>query len=550
MRTIGIDIGSYSVKVAEVIQTKKGIQLVSITEHLLGQNPAFDSELEIVEILRALAIQYDPISTKYVVGLKQEWISQRLKIFPFNDRHKILKTLPFEIEEEIPFTLENAISDARITRLIGSTTEVLALVVPKTLIEKSLSRFEGPNLKINILTAESIALANVIEPWGEPFLADPMPTEEQEKDPPKRKLTLLIDIGHSRTHVLAFDRSRLIASRTINWGSKNISETIAKRYEIPFVDAVKEMNSKSFVLLNKDGASYDQMIFSDTIGKVVRDLGRQLKMASMEFQSDFNAQVIGAEITGGGSQIINLGAFLTMQLETPVNVCKWLNHFQNNGDIPHQLEATGGLAVGLATEGFRKPKNPAINFRKDEFVLQNQSSKIFWETWGGTVRLLGIVFVITLIFGNIREYLAATLVEKTYEVLGNQAKTVAKLSQKQANEAGVKVYIKNEKERIKETKALLGVINMNSAMDILKNINDLIPGKDQMAVQVKKLDIIDDQVFFEGTTTKPDGGNQIKQALQRISIDGKVQGSATPAPERGQNFSFQLKVDRGLNKQK
>lgn len=549
MRSIGIDIGSYSIKIAELMQTKKGVQITALHEHVLGQNPAFDPEFEILEILRGLAVKYDPTSTKFVVGLRQEFITQRVKTFPFTDRQKVMKSLPFEMEEETPFSIDNAVYESKAVQTMGSFSEVLAMVAPKAKIADAIARFQGYNIKVTVLSSEGMGIANLVEAWTEAPPAEPAPPASlDEENKPIRPLRLLIHIGHTRTHVSAFFKDRLVSSRTLLWGAKSVAEAISKRYEIPFVEAMKEMTTKAFVLLAKEGASYDQIIFSDTIAKQLKELTREMRLALLDVQSELSGEVTIAEITGGGAQIINLGPYLTTQLELPVNQFRWSTRFSSVAEIPVGLDFSGGLAVGLAIEGYKKPRNPALNFRRGEFALQNESSALFWETWGGTLKLGAAIFAVAFVYTNIRDSLAFSLTEVTAETLKTQAKTVAGLNPKQANEAGVRKYIKNERDRIKETQALLGVMKMSSALEVLKQLNDALPPKTELTVTVKKLFIEDEQVTFEGTVKQAGGIDRVESAARRIALGGSVQASKGAATADGQGFSMRFRVDRGIEK--
>lgn len=549
MRSIGIDIGSYSIKIAELTQTKKGVQITALQEHVLGQNPAFDPEFEILEILRGLAVKYDPTSTKFVVGLRQEYITQRVKTFPFTDRQKIMKSLPFEMEEETPFSIDNAVFESKMVQTMGSFSESLAMVAPKTKIAEAIGRFQGYNIKVNILSAENMGIANLVESWADAPPSEPSaPASLDEENKTIRPLRVVIHLGHTRTHINAFFKDRLVTSRTILWGAKAVAEAISKRYEIPFVEAMKEMTTKAFVLLTKEGASYDQIIFSDTIAKQLRELTRDMRLALLEIQTELSGEVTIAEITGGGAQIVNLGPYLTTQLELPVNPFRWSARFSSLAEIPAQLDFCGGIAVGLAIEGYKKPRNPALNFRRGEFALQNESAARFWETWGGTLKLGAAIFAVAFVYTNIRDSLAYSLLEVTGDTLRAQAKSVAGLSPKQSNEAGVKKYIKSERDRIRETQALIGVMKMNSALEVLKQLNDALPPKNELTVTVKKLFIEDEQVTFEGTVKQAGGIDRVEAAARRIALGGNVQASRGASTADGQGFSMRFKVDRGLER--
>src|SRR5438105_2918095 len=99
MRTVGIDIGSYSIKVAEIESNLKSATVRDFYEieltHELGQ----DLRLEKLEAIRRIANQYDPSTYRIIVGMGSEFSSQRILTFPFLERRKILQSLPFELED-------------------------------------------------------------------------------------------------------------------------------------------------------------------------------------------------------------------------------------------------------------------------------------------------------------------------------------------------------------------------------------------------------------------------------------------------------------------
>ena len=104
LKSLGIDIGSSSVKIVEMQSTSKGFQVSQFFEHTLNVVPGVDQELEIIEFLRDFTSHYDPNQTRFVVGLRQDRVALRNKFFPFNDRIKIFKSLAFELEEDLPFS--------------------------------------------------------------------------------------------------------------------------------------------------------------------------------------------------------------------------------------------------------------------------------------------------------------------------------------------------------------------------------------------------------------------------------------------------------------
>ena len=100
-KSLGIDIGTYSIKIVEAQTTSKGVQVNHFFEHVLNPIPGSDHELETLEFLREFTSKYDE-TTKFIVGLRQDRVAIRNKFFPFNERLKISKSLPFELVPHLP----------------------------------------------------------------------------------------------------------------------------------------------------------------------------------------------------------------------------------------------------------------------------------------------------------------------------------------------------------------------------------------------------------------------------------------------------------------
>ncbi len=552
MKSVGIDIGSSSIKVVEVTLNNKGqLKLTRFVDHPLGQNPAFDPEIQIIEFLKSLAGSYGADAAKFVMGLTQDRVSVRHKIFPFSDRLKIQKSLAFELEEDLPFSSDSAIFDAKVIRTRGATAEVLACATPKSRVAEHMSRFGDIGLEISTLSAEGLALGNCFESWFDapPSSAADPNMELEPENTPLKNINVVISIGHSRTLINAYENNQLVGARCVLWGTKSVAEAISRRYEIPYVEALKEMQTKAFILNSKEGASYDQIIFSDTISNQFKDLCRDINISLLEFKAELHAQVVSVGLTGGGSQILNLQAFMTTQLETPCNRIQVLDHFANIGfERTAKVDATIGVALGLAIEGLKKPRNPAIQFLRGEFASQNHILKQFWHTWGTSLQFALAFYVAFSVYSGLRENLAVSLNERTHDALIEQAKKVANLSKKQANEKGVKKYIRDQKKRSQELKTLSNIAHMNSAMDVLKKVNDALPARSNVIINVKHWSLADSQATLEGSAASAREISLLRQALANVASDGRVELKAARfAPPPGSvSFAFGFKVDRGI----
>ncbi|MGE3758329.1 MAG: pilus assembly protein PilM, partial [Pseudobdellovibrionaceae bacterium] len=295
LKSVGIDIGTSSIKVLEIVASNKGLALHRFTDHPLSTNLNHDTELDIIEFLRKLASEYDPNNTVFSVALRQDQVATRYKNFPFRERQKILKSLPFELEEDLPMNPETAVYDAKILQYRGASAEVLACAASKEAVGNLVKLCADALIEPSLISCEGAALANWKENWTQ---APPAIEGAALIDTSVLSKTVVIqmNLGHTHTVVNALEDGRLISSRTIYWGGKQIAEAIAKRYEISYEAALRELQLKGFILTSKGSASADQITFSDTISGAFKDLLKELRLYLLEIRSDFNAYINSIEI--------------------------------------------------------------------------------------------------------------------------------------------------------------------------------------------------------------------------------------------------------------
>lgn len=552
MRSVGIDIGTSQVRIVELQTTSKGFQIVAHRERTLSRATGTDLELEIIEFLREVAAEYDPSQTRFCVGLRQDKVAVRNKMFPFADRLRIQKTLPFELEEDLPFSSDNAIFDGKIVRQVGTGAEVLAAAAPKQHIEHLLRLMKDSGIAPHLVSSEGTAFANLFEHWSLPVSIAPAPppslTEEEVK--PSRPIRVVLNIGHTRTLVCAFDNQHLVGVRSILWGGNNLVEAIAAKYSLPLSEAQKELENKGFILTARQDVSFEAKIFSDLIAKGVRELIRDLQLSLLEFRSEFGGEITAVQMTGGCSGIQGLGPFMTQHLEVPVNRVDILSFFPNIlFERTPGAELRLGSAIGMAIEGLRKPRNPALNFMKGEFAKQSNFVKDLWTQWGGVAQVAMVAFVGLCVWTYTRGFVSADLEEASKQALRNQGKAIAHLPAKSANEKNVKKYISDNRKKIAEIRTIESLAGMNSAMDVLNKISSSLPDARSSKIDILELSIKDNRAKLSGFVA---GGREaaenIRSRLGNVAVNGQVTLDAVqPGPQKT-GFRISFNVDRNIQK--
>ncbi len=557
MRSIGLDIGEYSVKLVELFQNKKIISINQIQEKQLSQNVTVeDKELEVIEFVRNFLASGDYSQARWILSVKQDQVTTRFKTFPFSDRLKIQKSLSFEMEEDIPFSTDSCVFDAKVIRTLGASSDILATAAPKTQVEKIISLAANFGIDIHAVTVDGLAFANLVEDWESPPPEQTETLDLNENEKPKKYIQIILNIGHKKTLFTAYEDNRLIFTRSLFWGANQLVHEIIKNQSISYIEALRVLHTQGALLINKENASFEQAKLSALLTKGLRELVRDIQMTALELQSEFNADITALHFTGGGSLLPNLSGFLTQHLEIACNSINLLQNYvgsMNSLSSPeqaHEIESRFTTAVGIALEAFKKPRNPAANLLKGEFAKQNDRFKILWEQWGNVAQSGIAALFVLFVWSSFRGTFSTTLNDKSDEAIVTQAKNVAKLPKKQANEAGLKKYIKENKKKAAELKLVAQVAQMNSALDILKKVSEAAPQKDQVKVDIMTFQIKDDVVQIIGYASSPKEIATLSQNMKTIAADGIVNSQPSNlslVPNRTA-FNISFKADRGLIK--
>ncbi|OFZ12792.1 MAG: hypothetical protein A2Z20_07060 [Bdellovibrionales bacterium RBG_16_40_8] len=542
MLSIGIDIGSYSIKVAKVKSAYKGYELLHYSEHPLSQDPGKDNKIEIIEILRAIELTAGEDNYQIVAGVHQFEASLRRREFPFRERHKILKSLPFELEDDIPFSSDNAIFDAKITHYRGQTTYVLACACPKEHLMRMLAQFSDGNVHPNIVSIDGVAMANLFEEWREAPWEYP---DGLQYLPEAAQTDLIINIGHRTTTAAVIKDGYLLDIRQIDWGGKDIADLIATRYNIHILEALKELRKKAFILINNEGATKEQVALSDLMKQAIDVLTQKLRLALLDMKNLHQIEYRQAILTGGVSQLRNLGPYLTQKIEVASNRLGQLDMLPqlNFGASPNN-EISFVTAIGLALEGIKRPKNPPLNLLKEEFAQKNQEVKILWDKWDHTAKILVATFIIILIWSVMRDSFSSSNAEMAYDMMRTQAKKI--LGSRRPSEKEIKSYISEQEQKLKLKEMVEGLRGIQSSLDILKNISNFAPNKALGGLNVREFKANTQEISIVGEASRAEVVNQLRSELKKIAKSKQVQDIPSPQAITAnyKSFGFTFKIER------
>jgi general secretion pathway protein L len=537
LKSIGIDIGSSSIKIAELEVSGKSLIVQKIQSYPLTSKTESDRELEIITTLKDAITFFDTDEkTKFVIGLPQDKASLRRLSFPFKEKFKIIKSLPFEMEDLTPFSLEDSIYEAKILKKQGLVTEVLAIALPKEIISKTINTANDCGIDPDILSLEGLALNNLFEDIFEApknvstseDLAEFDDEDEEDESESTKKLTIkepkefihgegVLNLGHDSSLLIVRADRQLQAVRRINWGSKDIIQNLAYEFNIQPKEADAMLKASKGVLLRSQGADPKDQKVSEVISKSLEKMAQRIHLTLLEIKGSHQVKVDGLGLLGGLSLVHNLGPRLTQYLQVPCNRILKIKHHPEIS-LESTIDFMGCIAIGLAMEAAKRPTQPAVNFRRDEFSKGGSQFKKLWRDWNFHIKLASASLILFFFYAQIRTTLSEDLALTARRSMKDTAEKVLRIKKSQASERKLRTLLKDlEKREELKVKVNSHTKNAPSPLKLLKSISEKAPSRRQFPVDIKSLEIEATRVEMIGLTKAKNEIQRFARSLESLS---------------------------------
>lgn len=161
MKIVGLKIEKGMVAASVVLKTFRQVELKD------SFSLPFTTDGQLVEILKERS--KDWAGARIISSIPGRYFSQRTIHFPFADHNRVEKALPFEIEDSVPFPLDDVVLDHVI--LDGAAggrdsggrreTPVLGLMLPKAILRRHLELLASAGLDPQVIVPSYIGLYSV-----------------------------------------------------------------------------------------------------------------------------------------------------------------------------------------------------------------------------------------------------------------------------------------------------------------------------------------------------------------------------------------------------
>lgn len=534
-KIIGVDVGSYSVKVAEVERSFKSFAFTNFYERRIQYNELLSPEESVAIALQGILDDNDLSWDLVCAGMPGQRVSSRLLTFPFGSAKKINQTVTFEMESHIPFDISEVLLDYSVVWSTKDASKVLVAYLRKGEFAKQLSTLQGVGIDPRYFGAEGVELVHLVT---------------LGMVPPEGAYAI-IDLGHEKTTVAICQGKQLSYVRAISIAGKAVTEAIAKALEVPYEEAERikiEMGQVS----SGQREAVDEMStkIGNAIDGVFADLFLHLRQTLFTFSDTEGVPVEGIFICGGTSRMPGLDHALTDTLKQNVaqlnaldfHFCHLLHGEANRHVIPQ--------ALALALRGVAAGGPHDINFRQGEFAFTGDVEQL-----GGSMRRVVIVagLIVALALGHftIKYYslkkrlgkLQSDVASLVTQALPGTPKRALKTTQLALSV--IKGKQNEMRERIAKLEEILGL----SPLDVLAEISKTLPSREELTLDVNNLSISQSRATFSGATDSFESVDRIKRALEKAPLFRNVTSGNVRKGVKGE-IKFDVAMEIGPEKEK
>jgi type IV pilus assembly protein PilM len=308
---IGLDIGSSTIKAAEVVETKKGPTLSNfgmlkiapgiIEEGTIKDHAAVSEAIR--ELFKASNIKDKNVAIS-IGGYSV--IVKKINVQTMTE-DELQETIHFEAEQYIPFDISDVNLDFQIlgeSEHNPNQMSVLLVAAKKEMVNDYLHLIEMAGLNTLIIDVDAFSLQNIFE--------FNYRTEDES--------VALIDIGASKTSLNILKGYSSVFMRDVSLGCGQINQQIVSLADCSIEEAEEIKHSEQPELISIDDL---RSIVSSVVADWTTEIKRALDFFYSTYPEDHISRII---LSGGGANIMEFRQLLSAETSAEVEI---INPFEN-----------------------------------------------------------------------------------------------------------------------------------------------------------------------------------------------------------------------------
>jgi type IV pilus assembly protein PilM len=512
---VGLDIGAWSLKLAELSAGLRGAAFARFEELLLPQS----APSEEVEATIQLWLQSRGLSPEVLVtALSTERVTQRHLRFPFAGAKRVSAAIGYEIDEELPVPMTNVLVGHEQVLTRPDQTDVLVALAAHSDVEQHLAAYHRMELEPRVVECEGASLANLTGFLG---LSDVS--------------RLMLDVGHTKTNLVLLVDGRPIALRRIPIAGAHLTAALAQDLRQP-TDAALEHKHAHGVFERGSTKPVSNGV-RDLLERLVREVQRSVQSVV----GDPLDPVAPTEIilVGGSARLPGLARFFEERTGLPARVLELTRSGEGAEEFAEAGPALFAQAAALALRGAATERVTQTDFRQGDLAYSPDLSGLRPQL-RLTVGLFVLFLAVWAASAGARAFIAGHRIAALRGEVGSIVSQVFPGTEPGADP------LKTLETKAAETRALaahLGVTGKGlSVLEIMRQISTLTP--ESLDISLDELSIERQSVSARGHSADFVSADQLKAELSKFDGFRRVLVTDVKTDPRrgGKTFTVSIKL--------
>lgn len=300
--TVGLDIGSHSVKVCEFAEAGKKRKLISLGTAQLPVGSVEDGELRdpeaVGEVIKNLIKNLEIKSKKVAISISGYSVIMKKINLAVMTEEELQHHIHAEAEQYIPFDIDEVyidFQDLQTNKEDEERTDVMLVAAKKEVVNKYMEMLEGIGLKVVVVDVDAFALENSYE----------LSMGQDDN-------VILVDIGSSKMNINIISGGASVFARDVFLGSRQLTEQIQGKLDVSFEEA-EDLK----VSAQDPGDQLPQL--EETFASACTQWILEIKKALDFYNSNYPEEPIDKMVlSGGGSHIRGLEHYFASESELEI----------------------------------------------------------------------------------------------------------------------------------------------------------------------------------------------------------------------------------------
>lgn len=325
MKLLTIDLGHYSIRFIQYDFNRKKASVIDYQEIQTG--PVEKTEEENVDHFRMKQLELvgdylleNEFDGKIIFQIPNEYLTTRFLELPANTKKKAQAMVPFQLDDELPFSINEAYYQSFFNK-IGGHFQTITAVCDLSEFERYYKGMQTHRAIPAILAPELFFIQSFAQLYYKK-ISDSLPN-----------LTYcLLDVGHQTSKAYFIHKDKIIANHVSYTAGHNIDQLLSNSYNLSLDEAIQYKHDNCFFLTENQMTDVDeeQRDFAKLMSQGMSGLVRDFRRWEIGLKAKYGLTLDHIYLTGGSSQIKNFSNFLTQNLKIKTDL---FDPFSNLGQI-------------------------------------------------------------------------------------------------------------------------------------------------------------------------------------------------------------------------